>query len=69
MGRDRKKLIGHVLIELSFLLCKFLARKGCHLKFSPMGSRYLEDGLVVPGNNFGFSGRQEAYHYFKEGTR
>ena len=44
-----KKLVGHVPIELSFLLCKFLARKGCHLKFSPTGSRYLEDGLVVPG--------------------
>ena len=24
-------------------------RKGCHLKFSPTGSRYLEDELVVPG--------------------
>ena len=31
------------------LLCKFLARKGCHLRYSPTGSRYLEDGLVVPG--------------------
>ena len=44
--------VGHVIhvpIELSFLLCKFSARKGCHLKFSPTGSRYLEDGLVVPG--------------------
>ena len=40
----------YVPIELSFLLCKFLAQKGCHLKFSPTGSRYLEDGLVVvPG--------------------
>ena len=43
------KLVGHVPIELSFLPCKFLARKGCHLEFSPTGSRYLEDGLVVPG--------------------
>ena len=43
------KLVGHVPIELSFLLCKFLARKGCHLEFSPTGSRYLEDELVVPG--------------------
>ena len=41
--------MGHVPTEVSFLLCKLLARKGCHLEFSPTGSRYLGDGLVVPG--------------------
>ena len=37
------KLVGHVPIELSFLLCKCLARKGCHLEFSATGPRYLKD--------------------------
>ena len=36
-------------IELSFLLCKFLAHDGCRLKFKPTGPRNLEGGLVVPG--------------------
>ena len=30
---DRQKLVGHVPIELSFLLCKFLTRDSCILKF------------------------------------
>ena len=42
-------LVGHLPIELSFLLCKFLSREGCSLEFSPTGARFLEDGLVVPG--------------------
>ena len=46
---DGQKLAGHVPIELSFLLCKFLTRDSCILKFSPAGARMLEDGLVVPG--------------------
>ena len=47
---DREQeLVGHVPIELSFLLCKFLARDRCCLEFTPIGPRYLEDGLVVPG--------------------
>ena len=46
---DGQKLVGHVPIELSFLLCKFLTRDSCILKFSPAGARMLEDGLVVPG--------------------
>ena len=44
-----QRLVGHVLIELLFLLCKFLARDGCCLEFMPTGPRYLDDGLVVPG--------------------
>lgn len=44
-----EELVGHVPIELSFLLCKYLARDGCCLEFTPTGPRYLEDGLVVPG--------------------
>ena len=44
-----QELVGHLSIELSFLLCKFLSREGCSLEFSPMGMRFLEDGLVVPG--------------------
>ena len=48
---DGQKLVGHVpiAIELSFLLCKFLTRDSCILKFSPAGARMLEDGLLVPG--------------------
>ena len=46
---DGQKLVGHVPIELSFLLCKFLTRDSCILKFSPAGARILEDGLVIPG--------------------
>ena len=41
--------VGHLPIELSFLLCKFLSREGCSLEFSPTGVKFLEDGLVVPG--------------------
>ena len=44
-----QELVGHLPIELSFLLCKFLSREGCSLEFSPTGARFLEDGLVVPG--------------------
>ena len=40
---DGQKLVGHVTIELSFLLCKFLTRDSCILKFSPAGARMLED--------------------------
>ena len=36
-------------MELSFLLCKFLSREGCSLKFLPTGARFLEDGLMVSG--------------------
>ena len=35
-----EELVGHVPIELSFLLCKYLARDGCCLEFTPTGSRY-----------------------------
>ena len=44
-----QELVGHLPIELSFLLCKFLSREGCSLEFSPTGARFLEDGVVVPG--------------------
>ena len=44
-----QELVGHLPIELSFLLCKFLSREGCSLEFSPTRARFLEDGLVVPG--------------------
>ena len=44
-----QELVGHLPIELSFLLCKFLSREGCSLEFSSTGARFLEDGLVVPG--------------------
>lgn len=44
---DREQeLVGLVPIELSFLLCKFLAHDVCCLEFTPTGPRYLEDGLV-----------------------
>ena len=47
---DREqKLVGHVPIELSLLLCKFLPRDGCRLEFTATEPRYLEDALVVPG--------------------
>ena len=32
-------LVGHLSIELSFLLCKLLLRKSCSLDFLPTGSR------------------------------
>ena len=44
-----QEVVGHLPIELSFLLCKFLSRDGCSLESSPTGARFLEDGLVVPG--------------------
>ena len=50
-----QELVGHLPIELSFLLCKFLSREGCSLEFSPTGARFLEDGLVVPGRYTAFS--------------
>ena len=46
---DGQKLVGHVPIELSFLLCKFLTSDSCIIKFSPAGARMFEDGLMVPG--------------------
>ena len=48
-ARGEQELVGHMRIELSFLLCKYLARDGCCLEFMPTGPRYLKDGLVVPG--------------------
>ena len=44
-----EQLVGHLPVELSFLLCKFLNRQGCNLRFSPTGARMLEDGFVIPG--------------------
>ena len=49
MHDGEQRLVGYVPIELSFLLCKFLARDGCRLEFTRTRLRYLEDGLVVPG--------------------
>ena len=50
-----QELVGHLPIELSFLLSKFLSREGCSLEFSPTGARFLEDGPVVTGCNTAFS--------------
>ena len=44
-----QELVGHLPIELSFLLCKFLSREGCSLKFSPTGARFLGTDLWFPG--------------------
>ena len=41
-ARGEQELVGHMRIELSFLLCKYLARDGCCLEFMPTGPRYLE---------------------------
>ena len=49
-----QELGGHFPIELSFLLRKLLSREGCSLEFSPMGVRFLEDGLVVSGRYTAF---------------
>ena len=46
---ENKLLVGHAPSELPFLLCKFIARKGCYLEFTPTGGRFLKDGLVVTG--------------------
>ncbi len=44
------KLVGHVPMELSFLIFTFLkARHGNTVQFKVTGSRRLENGLVVPG--------------------
>ena len=48
--KEKETLVGHLPIELSFLLCKFLeSEENCGLFFSPTGPRLLADGLVVPG--------------------
>ena len=54
-----QELVGHLPMELSFLLCKFLSREGCSLEFSPTGARFLEDGLVVPGRYTACSNNQK----------
>ena len=36
-----QELVGHLPIELSFLLFKFLSREGCSLEFSPTGASFL----------------------------
>ena len=53
-----QEFVGHLPIELFFLLCKFLSREGCSLEFSPTGARFLEDRLVVPGCYTAFSNNQ-----------
>ena len=50
-----QELVGHLPIELSFLLSKFSSREGCSLEFSPTGARFLEYGLVVSGRYTAFS--------------
>ena len=54
-----QELVGHLPIELSFLLCKFLFCEGVSLEFSLTGARFLEDGLVVPGRYTAFSNNQK----------
>ena len=54
-----QELVGHLPIELLFLLCKFLSHEGCSLEFSPTGARFVEDGLVVPGCYTAFSNNQK----------
>ena len=54
-----QELVGHLPIELPFLLCKFLSCEGCSLEFSPAGARFLEDGLVVPGRYTAFANNQK----------
>ena len=47
---NAETLVGHLPMELSFLLCKYLeAKKDCGLICSSTGQSLLEDGLVVPG--------------------
>ena len=44
------QLVGHVLIELSFLVFTFLrAHKDNQVVVEVTGSRKLENGLVIPG--------------------
>ena len=54
-SQPSEELVGHLPIELSFLLYNFLELDGCSLQFSPTGARFLEDGLVVPGRYSAFS--------------
>jgi len=52
--------VEHLPLELPFLLCKFLPHEGCSLEFSPTGAtRFLEDGLLVPGRYTAFSNSQK----------
>ena len=52
---EKEIIVGHLPIELSFLLCKFLSQEDCSLEFSPMGQTFLEDGLVVQGKYVAYS--------------
>ena len=56
-------VVGHLPIELSLLLCKFLSRKGCSLEFSLMRVMFLEDGLVVPGCYTAFKTTRRWYQF------
>ena len=48
--QESSKLVGHVPIELSFLLFTFLrAREDNQVVGEVTGSRKLENGLVIPG--------------------
>ena len=43
-------LVGHIPIELSFVVCSFLqAHKNNFMAVRVIGPRKLEDGLIVPG--------------------
>ena len=47
---ESSKLVGHVLIELSFLVFTFLrVHKDNQVVVEVTGSRKLENGLVIPG--------------------
>ena len=49
-----EELVGHLPIELSFPLRKFLTRACCALEFSTTGTRFLQDRLVVSGRDIAF---------------
>ena len=51
--KEKETLVGHLPMELSFLLCKFLeSEENCGLLFSPTGPRLLESGLRVVAGKY-----------------
>jgi len=41
-----QEVVGHLPIELLFLLCKFLSHEGCSLEFSPTGGGLSRTDLL-----------------------
>ena len=56
---EDQELVGHLAIELSFLLCKFLYYEGCSLEFLPIRVMILEVRLAVLSGYTAFLNNQK----------